>query len=83
MAEPQGMPDIEREWHERVAGMVKAEMARRNISYRELEARLRAMGVEDNEKNLSTKISRGRIGAAFFFQCMKAMGCQTIHLDRD
>lgn len=40
---------------------------RRNIAYRELEARLRAMGINDNEKNLSTKISRGRFAASFFF----------------
>jgi hypothetical protein len=75
------MPDIQKEWQDRVAGMLKAEMVRRKISYRELETRLRAMGIEDNEKNLSTKISRGTIGAAFFFQCMKAIGCQTIRLD--
>ena len=77
------VPDKDREWCERVAGMLKAEMARRNVSYRELEARLREMGIEDNEKNLSTKISRGRFGAAFFFQCMAAIGCRTIHLDND
>ena len=77
------MADTRKEWQDRVAGMLKAEMARRKISYRELEARLRAMGIEDNEKNLSTKISRGNIGAAFFFQCMKAIGCRTIHLDTD
>jgi hypothetical protein len=63
--------------------MLKAEMARRKIGYRELEARLREMGIEDNEKNLSTKISRGAIGAAFFFQCMKAIGCQTVRLEDD
>ena len=77
------MADIDKEWQEKVAGMVKAEMARRKISYRELESRLRAMGIEDNEKNLSTKISRGKIGAAFFLQCMQVIGCRTIHLDRD
>jgi 3-mercaptopyruvate sulfurtransferase SseA len=77
------MSAIDKAWHERVAGMVKAEMARRNVSYRELEERLRAMGVEDNEKNLSTKISRGGIGAPFFFQVMRAMGCRTIRLEDD
>ena len=77
------MPGSDQEWRDRVAGTVKAEMARRKITYRELEARLRAMGIEDNEKNLSTKISRGNIGAVLLFQCMKAIGCQTIRLDDD
>jgi hypothetical protein len=77
------MADIDKEWQVKVAGMVKAEMARRNVSYRELEARLRALGVQDNEKNLSTKISRGKFTAAFFVQCMRAVGCRTIRLDAD
>jgi hypothetical protein len=75
--------DIDKEWRDKVAAMVKAEMARRNIGYRELEARLRAMGIDDNEKNLSTKISRGRFAASFFFQCMSAIGCFTIRLDEE
>ena len=77
------MTDIDKEWCERVSGMLKAEMARRNISYRELEARLRAMGIENNEKNLSTKISRGRFTAYFFFQCMTAIGCKAIRIDEE
>jgi hypothetical protein len=77
------LSDIDTEWQEKVAAMLKAEMARRKVSYRDLEARLRAMGINDNEKNLSTKISRGRFGATFFFQCMKAIGCRAIHLDDD
>jgi Domain of unknown function (DUF6471) len=77
------LADIDKEWRDKVATMVKAEMARRNIGYRELEARLRAMGIDDNEKNLSTKISRGRFAASFFFQCMAAIGCFTIRLDEE
>jgi len=73
--------DIDREWQDRAAAILKVEMTRRKIGYRELEARLRAMGVEDNEKNLSTKISRGRFSTAFFLQCMAAIGCKTIRLE--
>jgi hypothetical protein len=77
------MPGSDQEWRDRVAGTVKAEMARRRVTYKDLVARLREMGIEDNEKNLSTKISRGNIGAVLFFQCMKAIGCQTIRLEDD
>jgi hypothetical protein len=77
------MNDIGQEWEDKVSGMVKAEMARRNVTYRELEARLRAIGIEDNAKNLSTKISRGRFTATFFFQCMEVLGCRTLHLNND
>jgi hypothetical protein len=63
--------------------MLKAEMVRRNVSYRELEVRLRAMGIENNEKNLSTRISRGRFAASFFLQCMSALGCRTIRVEEE
>jgi hypothetical protein len=75
--------DPDKEWQNKVAAMVKAEMARRNITYRELQMRLQSMGIEDNEKNLSTKISRGRFAASFFFQCMAAIGTRTIRLDEE
>jgi hypothetical protein len=77
------MSDVDKEWREKAAAMVKAEMARRSISYRQLQMRLQAMGIEDNEKNLSTKISRGRFAASFFFQVMAALGVRTIRLDED
>jgi Domain of unknown function (DUF6471) len=76
-----GMNDTDKEWQHKVSGMVKAEMARRNVTYRQLETGLRAIGIEDNAKNLSTKISRGRFTATFFFQCMRVLGCRILHLD--
>ena len=75
--------DIDREWRDRVAAILKAEMARRKIGYRELQSRLRAMGIEDNEKNLSTKISRGRFSAAFFFQCLDAIDCKVLRVKEE
>ena len=77
------MARIEKDWQERVKRLLKAELTRRDISYRELAERLRAIGVDDNERNISNKISRGGFTAAFFFQCMDAIGCKTIHLDGD
>jgi hypothetical protein len=74
------MPRVEKE---RVKRLLKAELTRRNVSYRELAERLRAIGVDDNERNISNKISRGGFTAAFFFQVMDAIGCRTIHLDAD
>jgi hypothetical protein len=73
----------DKEWQDRVRGMLRAELARRNLSYADLADRLRTIGVEDTPKNLSNKIARGRFTAAFFMQCMRAIGCRTIHLDAD
>jgi hypothetical protein len=77
------MPETDKQWQHRVRGMLRAELARRSLSYVDLADRLRAIGVEDTPKNLSNKIARGRFTAAFFMQCMFAIGCRTIHLDAD
>ena len=68
-------------WQARVKGVLKAELKRRNVSYRDLAEKLEAVGVKDNERNISNKIARGSFTAVFFMQCMGAIGCHTIHLD--
>ena len=62
------MPD--KEWADRVKGILKAELKRRNISYRQLAQRLEAMGIHETERNINNKISRGGFTAVFFVQCL-------------
>jgi hypothetical protein len=73
----------DQKWQSRVKGILKAELARRHISYRDLADRLGQIGVKDNERNIANKLSRGTFTAAFFVQCLDAIGCRTIHLDGD
>jgi len=75
------IPEIEREWQSRARGILRAELARRNLNYVDLAERLGVIGIVDNPKNLSNKIARGMFTAAFFMQCMAAIGCQTIRLN--
>ena len=70
-----------KDWQVRVKGMLKAELKRRNLSYRDLAEKLHAIGVKDSERNISNKIARGSFTTVFFVQCMEAIGCRTIHLD--
>jgi uncharacterized protein DUF6471 len=70
-----------RDWQAKVKGILKAELKRRNLSYADLSDRLAAVGVEDNERNISNKISRGTFTAVFFVQCLEAIGCNTVRLD--
>jgi hypothetical protein len=44
-------------------------------------AKRAAIGVKDNERNISNKIARGSFTAVFFVQCLEAIGCHTIHLE--
>jgi hypothetical protein len=74
---------VHKDWQDRVKRLLKAELSRTGVNYRELAERLRAIGVDENERNIANKISRGGFTAAFFFQCMAVIGCRTIHLDTD
>lgn len=68
-------------WEDRVKGLLKAELKRRNIGYRELAEKLEAIGVKDSERNIANKISRGGFTAVFFMQCLVAVGAQSLRLE--
>jgi hypothetical protein len=71
----------EKDGAEEVKRMLRAEMTRRGVSYAELVAQLHAVGITETEVNLRNKISRGGFTAAFFVQCLKSMGVQTLRLE--
>ncbi len=72
-----------RDWQAEVKGLLKAELARRNLSYADLAAKLATIGVKEEARNISNKIGRGSFTAVFFVQCMEAIGCTTIHLGNE
>ena len=67
------MPVKEKEWEDRVKGLLKAELKRRNVTYAELVGRLADIGVMDSEPNIRNKISRGKFTAVFLVQCLTAI----------
>lgn len=71
------------EWEERVKGLLKAELKRRNIGYRELAERLGTIGIHETERNIANKISRGGFTAVFFVECLVAIGVQELSLRHD
>ena len=74
---------VDKDWQERTKGLLKAELKRRNIGYRDLAEKLTAMGVPETERNIANKIARGGFTAVFFLQCLEAAGCQTLRLGAD
>lgn len=69
------------DWQAKVKGILRAELKRRNLGYRELAERLEALGVHENERNIANKISRGGFSAVFFVQCLEAIGTKEIRFD--
>ena len=75
------MPVKEKEWEDRVKGLLKAELKRRNVTYAELVGKLADLGVMDSEPNIRNKISRGKFTAVFLIQCLEAVGATSLRLD--
>ena len=69
------------EWAEQAKRLLKSELKRRGMSYRDLAERLTAAGVPETERNLANKISRGGFTAAFLLQSLSAIGCHTLRID--
>ena len=67
-------------YEERAKNILKAELKRRGLSYRDLAEKLATIGVQETERNLNNKISRGGFSAAFLLQCLDAIGSDTLHL---
>lgn len=61
--------------------LLKGELKRRGITYAQLAAKLADIGVQETERNLNNKISRGGFTAAFLVQCLQAIGAQVLRLD--
>lgn len=75
------MPVKEKEWEDRVKGMLKAELKRRGVTYADLVGKLAEIGVMDSEPNIRNKISRGKFTAVFLIQCLQAIGCSSLRLE--
>ena len=70
-------------WKGAVRSLLKAELKRRELTYADVAAKLAAIGIKENERNLSNKLSRGSFSAVFFIQCLEAIGCKTLHLNEN
>ena len=68
------------EWKDYAKGLIKAEIARKNISLIDLSKKLESMGIAETPQNISNKINRGTFGAIFMLQILKAIDCKDIRL---
>lgn len=69
------------DWEAKARGILRAEMAKRGLTYAQLVEKLRELGVPEDERNLRNKVSRGKFTAAFMLQCLEAMGSRSVQLD--
>ena len=67
------------DWGDRAKRLLRGEMTRRGVSYKELADRLGG----ESEANLRNKVSRGGFSAGFLLAAMDALGCQSLRLSDD
>lgn len=68
------------EFERQAKNLLKGELKRRGVTYAQLVEKLSAIGVTDNERNLTNKISRGGFTAAFLIQCLTAIDARSVNL---
>jgi len=68
------------EWEAEVKGLLKAELRRRNVTYRQLVDKLAEIGVRESEPNLRNKLARGKFTAVFLIQCLTSIGASELRL---
>ena len=61
--------------------ILKAELKRREVSYKQLAGLLAGIGVNESERNLGNKIGRGTFSAAFFLQCLTVIGVRRLDIE--
>ena len=68
-------------WEERTKRLLKAELARADVGYRELAERLKKQGLKETEASIANKISRGTFPATFLLASLKAIEADNLRLE--
>ncbi len=68
-------------WEERAKRLLKAELARADVGYRELAERLKKHGLKETEASIANKISRGTFSATFLLASLKAIEREQLSLE--
>ena len=70
----------EKEWAERIARHLKAELKRADVTYEELAERLKSHGFAETKASIANKLARATVPAAFFLACLAALELEGIQL---
>jgi virulence-associated protein VapD len=70
----------EREWAERAARHLKAELKRANFTYDDLADKLKKHGFKETKASIANKLARATMSAHFFLASLAAIGREQIAL---
>lgn len=70
----------EREWAERAARHIKAELKRADLTYDELADKLKKHGFRESKASIANKLARATMSAHFFLASLVAIGKEQVTL---
>jgi Domain of unknown function (DUF6471) len=76
-----GFAKTEREWAERAARHLKAELKRADLTYEELADRMKKHGFKETKASIANKLARATVPAHFFLAALAAIGCAGVTLE--
>ena len=68
-------------WNEEARVILKAELVRKELRYKDLARMLKEIGVPETQSSITNKLARGTFSFAFFLQCMRAIDKTTVTID--
>ena len=68
------------EWEKKVQTLLKVEILKRNLTYKQVSEKLAQIGVIESEPNIRNKLARGTFSAVFLVQCLEAIGSRSLQL---
>jgi len=71
----------EKDWKNYAKGLLKSELAKRNISHDELIKKLEEINIHETAGGVANKLSRGTFSTVFFLQCLRAIECKNLRID--
>ena len=70
----------EKEWAERAARHIKAELKRADMTYEDLAEKLKRHGFDETKASVANKLARATMSAHFFLASLAAMGRENVDL---
>lgn len=68
------------EMRETIRRYIRAQMAYKGFEYKDLGAKLGALGVVQTDSNLRSKVNNGSLGAQLFIYILMALGVERLEL---
>ena len=65
----------------KAANSLKSEVEAQRLTYAQLVEKLAAIGIDEKEVNVRNKLFMGKFTAAYFLQCLDAIGTSDLRLD--